>query len=115
MRVFVAGATGTIGRQLVPRLVAAGHEVHGMTRSASKRTMLEQLGAVPVVADALEPGRIADAVARARPDVIVHQLTATGALDMRHFDRPWRTRWAPGSPCTCRASSAGSSPARPGP
>jgi len=87
MRVFVAGATGTIGRQLVPRLVAAGHEVHGMTRSASKRTMLEQLGAVPVVADALEPGRIADAVVRAKPDVIVHQLTAIGALDMRHFDR----------------------------
>jgi len=87
MRVFVAGATGTIGRQLVPRLVAAGHEVHGLTRSASKRMMLEQLGAVPVVADALEPGRIADAVVRAKPDVIVHQLTAIGALDMRHFDR----------------------------
>jgi len=87
MRVFVAGATGTIGRQLVPRLVAAGHEVHGLTRSASKRTMLEQLGAVPVVVDALEPGRIADAVVRAKPDVIVHQLTAIGALDMRHFDR----------------------------
>jgi nucleoside-diphosphate-sugar epimerase len=87
MRVFVAGATGAIGRQLVPRLVAAGHEVHGMTRSASKQTMLSELGAVPVIADALDPDQVAHAVARARPDVIVHQLTAIRALDTRHFDR----------------------------
>ncbi len=88
MRVFVAGATGAIGRQLVPRLVAAGHEVHGMTRSESKRALLRELGAVPVVADALDAEQVADAVARARPEVIVHQLTAIpGALDMRHFDR----------------------------
>ena len=46
MRVFVAGASGAIGRQLVPRLVAAGHEVHGMTRSESKQAMLVELGAV---------------------------------------------------------------------
>ena len=57
MRVFVAGATGAIGRQLVPRLVAAGHYVHRMTRSESKRAMLDGLGAVPVVADALAPRR----------------------------------------------------------
>jgi nucleoside-diphosphate-sugar epimerase len=87
MRVFVAGATGAIGRQLVPRLVAAGHEVHGMTRTESKRAMLDGLGAVPVVADALDPDQVAEAVGRARPDVIVHQLTAIGALDLRHFDR----------------------------
>jgi nucleoside-diphosphate-sugar epimerase len=87
MRVFVAGATGAIGRQLVPRLVAAGHEVHGVTRSESKQAMLSELGAVPVLADALDPDQVADAVGRARPDVIVHQLTAIGALDMRHFDR----------------------------
>ncbi len=87
MRVFVAGATGAIGKQLVPRLVAAGHEVHGMTRSESKQAMLHELGAVPVVADALDPDQVAEAVGRARPDVIVHQLTAIGALDMRHFDR----------------------------
>jgi nucleoside-diphosphate-sugar epimerase len=87
MRVFVAGATGAIGRQLVPRLVAAGHEVHGMTRSESKQAMLDEMGAVPVVADALDPDGVAEAVGRARPDVIVHQLTAIGALDMRHFDR----------------------------
>jgi nucleoside-diphosphate-sugar epimerase len=88
MRVFVAGATGAIGRQLVPRLVAAGHEVHGMTRSDSKQAMLRELGAVPVVADALDPDQVAEAVGRARPDVIVHQLTAIpDMLDMRHFDR----------------------------
>jgi nucleoside-diphosphate-sugar epimerase len=88
MRVFVAGATGAIGRQLVPRLVAAGHEVHGMTRSESKQAMLHELGAVPVVADALDADQVADAVARARPDVIVHQLTAIPeAMDMRHPDR----------------------------
>jgi nucleoside-diphosphate-sugar epimerase len=88
MRVFVAGATGAIGKQLVPRLVEAGHEVHGMTRSESKQAMLYELGAVPVVADALDPDQVAEAVGRARPDVIVHQLTAIPAtLDLRHFDR----------------------------
>jgi nucleoside-diphosphate-sugar epimerase len=87
MRVFVAGATGAIGKQLVPRLVAAGHEVHGMTRSESKQAMLQELGAVPVVANALDPDQVGEAVARARPDVIIHELTAIGAIDMRHFDR----------------------------
>src|SRR5207342_498526 len=88
MRVFVAGATGAIGKQLVPRLVAAGHEVHGMTRSESKQAMLYELGAVPVVADALDPDQVAEAVGRARPDVIVHQLTAIPArLDLRHVNR----------------------------
>ncbi len=88
MRVFVAGATGAIGKQLVPRLVAAGHEVHGMTRSESKQAMLRDLGAVPVIADALDPDQVADAVGRARPDVIVHQLTAIPArLDLRHVNR----------------------------
>ena len=87
MRVFVAGATGAIGTQLVPRLAAAGHEVHGMTRSESKRALLNELGAVPVVADALDPEQVAEAVGRARPEVIVHQLTAIGAIDPNHFDR----------------------------
>ena len=64
MRVFVAGATGAIGRQLVPRLVATGHEVHGMTRSEAKQAMLSELGAVPVVADALDPDQVAEAVAQ---------------------------------------------------
>jgi nucleoside-diphosphate-sugar epimerase len=88
MRVFVAGATGAIGKQLVPRLVGAGHEVYGMTRSGSKQAMLRELGAEPVVADALDPDQVARAVGRARPDVIIHQLTSIPPrLDLRHFDR----------------------------
>jgi len=87
MKVFVAGATGAMGRQLVPRLVSAGHEVHGMTRTTAKRDLLRGLGAVPVVADALDPEQVAEAVGRAQPEVVVHQLTAIGPLDLRHFDR----------------------------
>jgi nucleoside-diphosphate-sugar epimerase len=87
MRVFVAGATGAIGRQLVPRLVEAGHEVHGMTRSESKHAMLRDLGAVPVVADALDPEQVAEAVGRAQPDVIVHQLTALAGKGLRGLKR----------------------------
>jgi nucleoside-diphosphate-sugar epimerase len=87
MRVFVAGATGAIGRQLVPRLVAAGHEVHGMTRSAANKALLEGLGAVPVIADALDGHRVAEAVGAVGPDVIVHQLTAIGPVDTRHMER----------------------------
>ncbi|HKS52860.1 MAG TPA: hypothetical protein VJS67_13415 [Pseudonocardiaceae bacterium] len=58
-----------------------------MTRSESKQAMLSKLGAVPVVADALDPDQVAEVVGRARPDVIVHQLTAIGSLDLRYFDR----------------------------
>jgi nucleoside-diphosphate-sugar epimerase len=87
MKVFLAGATGAIGRQLVPRLVAAGHEVVGMTHKKSNRGVLEEFGATPVVADALEPDQVAEAVGNASPDVIVHELTSIGAIDMRHFDR----------------------------
>jgi nucleoside-diphosphate-sugar epimerase len=87
MKVFVAGATGAIGKQLVPRLLAAGHDVIGMTRTEAKQAALWDLGARPVVADALDPRQVADAVALAQPDVIVHQLTAISGLDTRHFDR----------------------------
>ena len=58
-----------------------------MTRSESKQAMLRDLGAVPVVADALDAEQVAEAVGRARPDVIVHELTAIGAINTRHFDR----------------------------
>jgi nucleoside-diphosphate-sugar epimerase len=91
MKVFVAGATGVLGRQLVPQLVARGHEVVGMTRTASKQDAVRSLGARPVVADALNPDAVAQAVASAEPEVIVHQLTALSgkmsARDMRHPDR----------------------------
>jgi nucleoside-diphosphate-sugar epimerase len=87
MKVFVAGATGAMGRQLVPRLLEAGHQVIGMTRSESKREELWNLGAQPVVADALDPEQVAEAVGAAEPDAIIHELTAIGAFDPRHFDR----------------------------
>src|SRR5688572_13503575 len=88
MKIFVAGATGALGKQLLPRLVERGHEVTGMTRSGSKQQLVRDLGGRPVVADALEPDSVAQAVARAEPDTIVHQLTAIpNALNMRHFAR----------------------------
>src|SRR2546421_15391 len=76
MRVFVAGASGAIGRRLVPSLVEAGHDVTGMTRSADKPEALRAAGAEPVVCDALDAEAVRAAVARAKPEVVVHQLTA---------------------------------------
>ena len=88
MKVFVAGATGALGRQLVPRLVERGHAVAGMTRTPSKRQLVRDMGATPVLADALSPEAVAHAVAEERPEVIVHELTAlSGSIDLRHFDR----------------------------
>jgi nucleoside-diphosphate-sugar epimerase len=92
MRVFVAGATGVLGRVLVPQLVARGHEVVGMTRSASKQDLVRSLGARPVVADALDADAVAEAVASAEPEVIVHQLTAlSGKMSARDMRRPDRS------------------------
>ena len=91
MKVFVAGVTGVLGRELVPHLVARGHEVVGMTRSASKQDLVRSLGARPVVVDALDPDAVAQAVASAEPEVIVHELTSlSGKMsirDARHPDR----------------------------
>jgi nucleoside-diphosphate-sugar epimerase len=88
MKVFVAGATGVLGKQLVPLLVANGHDVVGMTRTDAKRDRLRSVGAQPVVADALDANAVGRAVGEAEPEVIVHQLTAIPpALNMRDFDR----------------------------
>jgi nucleoside-diphosphate-sugar epimerase len=88
MKVLVAGATGALGKQLVPLLVARGHQVTGMTRSDSKREAVLDLGATPAVADALDAEQVARVVAEAEPEVIVHELTAlSGDFDLRHFDR----------------------------
>jgi 2-alkyl-3-oxoalkanoate reductase len=95
MKVFVAGATGVLGRALVPQLVARGHEVVGMTRSASKQDLVRGLGARPVVADALDPDAVARAVASGEPEVIVHQLTAlSGPMSVRDARHPERFRGA---------------------
>lgn len=92
MKVLVAGATGAIGRQLVPKLVANGHEVVGMTRSEAKADEVRWLGAKPAVADALEPEQVAAVVAASEPEAIVHQLTAlSGDLDLRNLDRTFAT------------------------
>jgi 2-alkyl-3-oxoalkanoate reductase len=87
MRVFVAGGAGAIGAQLVPQLVARGHEVVGMTRSPDKREALVALGAHPVVADALDRDSVRRAVLDAAPEIVVHELTAlSGELNMRRID-----------------------------
>ncbi|MEA2401698.1 MAG: hypothetical protein QOK00_2101 [Thermoleophilaceae bacterium] len=76
MRVFVAGASGAIGRPLVPRLLAAGHEVTGSTRSRERAEAIRAAGATPVLVDALDPEALLQAVEQAAPEVVVHQLTA---------------------------------------
>lgn len=87
MRVLVAGATGVMGRQLVPRLVDAGHEVSAMVRRESDRATVAQLGAGAVIADALDRAAVEAAVREAAPEVVVHQLTAIGNVDPRHMER----------------------------
>jgi nucleoside-diphosphate-sugar epimerase len=76
VRVFVAGATGAIGRPLVPKLIAAGHEVTGMSRSEERAEQVREAGASSVVADAFDEPRVRAAVAEARAETVVHQLTA---------------------------------------
>jgi nucleoside-diphosphate-sugar epimerase len=75
MKVFVAGASGVIGRRLVPMLVAAGHDVVGMTRSAERAEALREAGAEPAVCDVFDAEALRRAVAAAQPEVVVHELT----------------------------------------
>jgi nucleoside-diphosphate-sugar epimerase len=87
--VFVAGGSGAIGRALVPRLVAAGHEVAATTRSADKAAMVESLGATAVVVDALDKPAVTAAVKAFKPDAVMNQLTS---LPQRYNPRrigPW--------------------------
>jgi 2-alkyl-3-oxoalkanoate reductase len=88
MRVFVAGATGAIGQYLVHSLVAAGHEVTGTTRSPAKVSQLKNAGARPAIVDGLDRQAVLDTVGSARPDVIVHQMTALASMrSFRNFDK----------------------------
>jgi hypothetical protein len=85
MRVFVAGANGAVGGRLVPMLVARGHQVTGTTTSESRRTPSAR---GPVVVDGLDAVGISEAVAKAEPDAIIHEMTVlSGTPDFRHFDR----------------------------
>jgi 2-alkyl-3-oxoalkanoate reductase len=86
LRIFLAGATGTLGRRLVPQLIDRGHHVVGTTRSNPDR--VRELGAEPVVVDPLDRAALVAAVIAAEPDVVVHQLTAlTGIGLARNFDK----------------------------
>jgi nucleoside-diphosphate-sugar epimerase len=85
MRVFVAGGTGVIGRRLVPRLVARGHQVTATTTSAGKLGLLEQLGAEGTVMDGLDAAAVSEAVAAAGPDAIVNEMTG---LSEAHAGKP---------------------------
>ena len=88
MKVFIAGATGAIGHQLVPMLVEKGHEVVATTRTPEKAAALRAMGAEPVVVDALDREAVVDAVVRAAPEAVVHQATAlTGVFNLKHFSR----------------------------
>lgn len=89
MRVFVAGATGVVGRQLVPMLVAAGHQVVGTSRSESGAAAVERMGATAQRLDLLDAAAVRRAVAEHAPEAIVHQATALAALgnNFRNFDK----------------------------
>jgi 2-alkyl-3-oxoalkanoate reductase len=87
MNIFLAGATGALGKRLVPLLVERGHRVIGTTRSAAKAAVLSEAGAEPVVLDPLDAAAVREAVVRAEPEVVVHQLTALSGPLGRNFDR----------------------------
>jgi nucleoside-diphosphate-sugar epimerase len=88
MRVFIAGGGGIVGQHLVPMLTTAGHEVTATTRSPGKASLLRKLGAAPVIVDGLDADGVLAAVRQARPEVIIHQMTALSSMrSLRRFDR----------------------------
>lgn len=114
MRIFLAGATGVVGRYLTPALIERGHEVVGTTRSAAKAESLRAAGVEPMVVDGLDADGVLRAVTQAKPEVVVHQLTGlTVGADFKHFDRSFeetnklRTRGTDNLLAAARASGAG--------
>jgi nucleoside-diphosphate-sugar epimerase len=88
MKIFVAGATGNVGFRLIPLLVDREHQVVGTTRTAAKADRLTRVGAEPMIVDGLDRDGLTAAVAKAEPDVVVHQMTAlSGSFDMRRIDQ----------------------------
>jgi nucleoside-diphosphate-sugar epimerase len=87
MRVLVAGATGAMGQNLLPRLLAAGHQVFGTTRTAEKTRLIRKLGGEALVVNGLDGAAVSTTVQRANPEVIIHQMTdLKAASDLRRFD-----------------------------
>ncbi len=92
MKVLIAGATGAVGSRLFPLLVAAGHRVAGLTRSPAKVEALRRAGVEARVVDAFDRNAVRAAVLEARPEVVVHEMTALpNASDLVHFDRAFAT------------------------
>jgi nucleoside-diphosphate-sugar epimerase len=88
MRVFVAGATGAIGRKLLPLLAADDHEIVGMTRSEERAAQIRDMGGEPVIGDAFDGERVKAMVSEARPEVVIHELThIPKAIDPREFEK----------------------------
>src|SRR5690348_2176443 len=75
MRIFLAGASGVIGRRLIPGLIQAGHVVGGMTRSPGKMDLLSRLGAEPILCDVFEKGELIRVVRDFKPDIVLNELT----------------------------------------
>src|SRR5690242_8319776 len=87
MKIFVAGATGAVGRALIPLLTRRGHQVVGTTHSTNRFASIRALGAEPLAMDGLDARAVLEAVRTAQPDVIVHQMTAlAGTKNLKHFD-----------------------------
>jgi nucleoside-diphosphate-sugar epimerase len=92
MRILVAGATGAVGLELVPQLIAAGYSVVGTTRTPAKAAIIKRMGAEPAIVDGLNALAIRDAAIAARPDIIIDQMTdLANVTDLRHFDRAFAT------------------------
>jgi nucleoside-diphosphate-sugar epimerase len=89
LKILLAGATGVVGRRLIPLLVQAGHEVAGTTRRSERTGLLRDLGAAPVIVDMLDAEAVRDTVAAERPDAVIHQLTDLSEED---FDANSRLR-----------------------
>jgi nucleoside-diphosphate-sugar epimerase len=89
MRIFVAGATGAVGRFLLPKLIRAGHEVIGITQSESKKSIIENTGAKALIADVFDREAIRSALDESQPEVVIHQLTS---LSSRNFSDNTRIR-----------------------
>ena len=88
MKIFIAGATGAVGRPLVSACIKAGHSVIGLTRTPAKAELIRAMGAEPAVADGLDAAAISAVMGSTRPDAVIHEMTSlAGTTDLRNFDR----------------------------